>query len=250
MFSIDNEKRSGCINPDSKSTFPSEYLASIYSILEFGVSLLRNDYDIQLSSNRHGGTIARTRFRIIRRMKAPKLQITINQYPLLSYLLPNPRYLLKPSISGCHHIFGLCHEIGHLSLWLIDSSTRAPYMELNEAIADFVSLRIIEKLWATVGYTAWPDNYAYIDEDTVPKHKLINGCTGVMATPCLAESGIRPYTKLLISPILSSPMKDSIMKCIARTRLSKPIYVNGFRAYDLRTFCEESFPLLQKILAL
>jgi hypothetical protein len=72
--------------------------------------------------------------------------------------------LLKPGSSGIFHIYGLCHEIGHLSMyrpirdhsWLTSPGA--------EGWAHYMGSRLVDAVYAKHGQELWPDRYDYRED--------------------------------------------------------------------------------------
>ena len=79
-----------------------------------------------------------------------------NSYDRIIWEYGSDSALVAPTHGGHHNVYGLCHELGHMTLGFAD-------YELSEAwadhIASFVALPII---YAQMGDNAWPDNYNFL----------------------------------------------------------------------------------------
>jgi RNA polymerase sigma-70 factor (ECF subfamily) len=72
--------------------------------------------------------------------------------------------LHKPAESGIYHIYGICHEIGHLAMyraiphrdWLTPAGA--------EGWAHYVGSRLVDEVFSRQKEALWPDTYPYLDD--------------------------------------------------------------------------------------
>ena len=92
-----------------------------------------------------------------------------------SLTVRSERDLLKPSQSGAFHIYGLCHEVGHLAMyrpirdhaWLSTAGA--------EGWAHYLGSRLVDEVHAREGEKLWPDPYNYKDDGTARLKRQLEG---------------------------------------------------------------------------
>jgi hypothetical protein len=74
--------------------------------------------------------------------------------------------LLKPSQSGIFHLYGLCHEVGHLAMYRPVRDKRWMTTAAAEGWAHYLGSRIVDEVHAREGSDLWPDRYDYLNDGT------------------------------------------------------------------------------------
>lgn len=74
--------------------------------------------------------------------------------------------LRKPSQSGVFHIYGLCHEIGHLAMYRPIRDHGWATTAGAEGWAHYAGSRIVDAVHARAGEALWPDPYDYLADGT------------------------------------------------------------------------------------
>ncbi len=72
------------------------------------------------------------------------------------------RHLSKPSESGVFHIYGICHEIGHLTMYSVIRDHSWLTSAAAEGWAHYVGSRIVDSVYALEKEDLWPDRYNYL----------------------------------------------------------------------------------------
>jgi hypothetical protein len=80
--------------------------------------------------------------------------------------LKSKRNLLKPSESGIFHIYGICHEIGHLAMYRLIRDHSWLTSEAAEGWAHYLGSRLVDEVYAQKKETLWPDSYNYLADGT------------------------------------------------------------------------------------
>lgn len=83
--------------------------------------------------------------------------------------------LLKPSESGVFHIYGLCHEIGHLAMYRIIRDHSWLSSAAAEGWAHYIGSRIVDGVYAQEKEELWPDKYNYLADGTARLNKQLAG---------------------------------------------------------------------------
>jgi len=74
--------------------------------------------------------------------------------------------LRKPSESGVFHIYGICHEVGHLAMYRIIRDHSWLTSAAAEGWAHYIGSRIVDSVYALEKEQLWPDNYNYLADGT------------------------------------------------------------------------------------
>ncbi len=74
--------------------------------------------------------------------------------------------LSKPSESGIYHIYGICHEIGHLVMYRIIREHSWISSDGAEGWAHYIGSRIVDDVYAREKEQLWPDEYNYLADGT------------------------------------------------------------------------------------
>lgn len=74
--------------------------------------------------------------------------------------------LRKPSQTGIFHLYGLCHETGHLAMYraIRDHGWMTP--AAAEGWAHYIGSRFVDAVHARQGKKLWPDSYDYLADGT------------------------------------------------------------------------------------
>lgn len=71
---------------------------------------------------------------------------------------------LSPNEGGKNNIYGLCHEIGHLSMHrTISNNNKWMSYDFRESWADFFGNIVIDSVYQELGNNFWPVSYNYLD---------------------------------------------------------------------------------------
>lgn len=74
--------------------------------------------------------------------------------------------LLKPGASGIYHIYGLCHEVGHLAMYRVIGDHMWMSSGGAEGWAHYMGSRIVDSVYGVHGESLWPDAYDYSADGT------------------------------------------------------------------------------------
>jgi len=81
--------------------------------------------------------------------------------------------LSKPSESGVFHIYGICHEIGHLAMYRIIRDHSWMTSDGAEGWAHYIGSRIVDGVYAQKKEELWPDKYNYLADGTARLKKQL-----------------------------------------------------------------------------
>lgn len=69
--------------------------------------------------------------------------------------------LLKPGSSGIYHIYGMCHEVGHLAMYRVIRQHSWLTTAGAEGWAHYIGSRIVDDVYRIEKEKLWPDSYDY-----------------------------------------------------------------------------------------
>jgi RNA polymerase sigma-70 factor (ECF subfamily) len=78
-----------------------------------------------------------------------------------SLSLRSERDLRKPSASGTFHLYGLCHEVGHLAMYRPIKDHSWLSTAGAEGWAHHLGSALVDEVFAKEGMNLWPDTYDY-----------------------------------------------------------------------------------------
>jgi hypothetical protein len=84
----------------------------------------------------------------------------------LSLTVRSERDLKKPAVTGIFHIYGLCHKVAHLAMYLPIKDRRWMTTAAAEGWAHYLGSRIVDKVYEQQGPDLWPDKYNYLEDGT------------------------------------------------------------------------------------
>jgi hypothetical protein len=70
--------------------------------------------------------------------------------------------LRKPAATGTFHLYGLCHEVGHLAMYRPIRDHSWMTSAAAEGWAHYLGSRIVDEVYAGEGPDLWPDRYDYL----------------------------------------------------------------------------------------
>lgn len=83
-----------------------------------------------------------------------------------SLTVRSQRDLRKPSTTGIFHLYGMCHEVGHLAMSRPISDHGWMTTAAAEGWAHYLGSRIVDGVYAREGRKLWPDAYDYRADGT------------------------------------------------------------------------------------
>jgi hypothetical protein len=72
--------------------------------------------------------------------------------------------LRRPSESGIFHLYGLCHEVGHLAMYRLIRERGWMTTAAAEGWAHYLGSRLVDDVFDREGPDLWPDRYRYRDD--------------------------------------------------------------------------------------
>jgi len=97
------------------------------------------------------------------------------------------RDLRKPAATGIFHLYGLCHEVGHLAMYRLIRDHSWMTTAAAEGWAHYLGSRLVDAVHAAEGKDLWPDAYDYLADGT----KRLNGqLAGSRRSPSLQGAAL------------------------------------------------------------
>lgn len=100
--------------------------------------------------------------------------------------------LRKPSESGVFHIYGVCHEIGHLAMYRIIRDHSWLSSAAAEGWAHYIGSQIVDGVFALEKQELWPDKYDYLSDGTARLNQQL-----AQANPSSVIKGARIWMELV-----------------------------------------------------
>ena len=88
---------------------------------------------------------------------------------LLFLKLKSKDDLRKPSVSGYFHLYGMCHELGHVAMYRLLKRRDWMTSDAAEGWAHYAGSRVVDRVYEMKGDALWPDSYDYRVDGT---HRL------------------------------------------------------------------------------
>lgn len=85
--------------------------------------------------------------------------------------------LHKPSVTGIYNIYGMCHEVGHMTMYRLIRDHSWLKSEAAEGWAHYIGSRLVDGVYAKEGGDLWPDRYDYIEDGTKRLEKHLSSAT-------------------------------------------------------------------------
>jgi len=79
----------------------------------------------------------------------------------VSLTVTSEKDLLQPSASGVYNLYGMCHEIGHLTMYRLIRDRAWLTNAAAEGWALYLGCRLVDGVYAREGEELWPDRYDY-----------------------------------------------------------------------------------------
>jgi hypothetical protein len=82
----------------------------------------------------------------------------------INLTVPSEDKLRRPAVTGTFHLYGLCHEIGHLAMYRVIQQRPWLNSSAAEGWAHYAGSRIVDAVYAREGEKLWPDTYNYLED--------------------------------------------------------------------------------------
>jgi hypothetical protein len=156
------------------------------------------------------------------------------------------RQLGKPSESGVFHIYGICHEIGHLAMYRVIHDHNWLTSAATEGWAHYVGSRIVDSVYVLEKKDLWPDGYNYLADGMArlkrqltqsnPSSSVIGAGLWKELVDILGDKGIvavfRAWSKADIDPTdPGAELRKTLLTCKEDPRLAdwwnkaEPVFV-------------------------
>ncbi|MCG3130862.1 MAG: hypothetical protein FLDDKLPJ_01635 [Phycisphaerae bacterium] len=80
--------------------------------------------------------------------------------------LPDASKLNRPEVSGVYHVYGLCHELGHVAMYRVLKKRDWMTTAAAEGWAHFAGSAVVDRVYALKGEKLWCDPYDYRKDGT------------------------------------------------------------------------------------
>lgn len=82
----------------------------------------------------------------------------------INLTVPSEDKLRRPAVTGTFHLYGFCHEIGHLAMYRVIHQRKWLSSAGAEGWAHYAGARILDVVYAREGEKLWPDAYNYLED--------------------------------------------------------------------------------------
>ncbi len=82
----------------------------------------------------------------------------------INLTVPAEEKLLRPAVTGTFHLYGFCHEVGHMAMYRVIHQRRWLSSAGAEGWAHCAGSRILDAVYAREGEKLWPDSYNYLED--------------------------------------------------------------------------------------
>lgn len=82
----------------------------------------------------------------------------------INLTVPAEEKLQRPAVTGTFHVYGFCHEVGHLAMYRPIHQRTWLSAPGAEGWAHYAGSRILEAVYAREGEKLWPDAYNYLED--------------------------------------------------------------------------------------
>ncbi len=80
----------------------------------------------------------------------------------INLTVPSEDKLRRPAVTGTFHLYGFCHEVGHLAMYRVMRQRTWLSSAGAEGWAHYAGSRITDAVYAREGEKLWPDAYNYL----------------------------------------------------------------------------------------
>lgn len=96
----------------------------------------------------------------------PKANVRLFNYgqDRISLTVRSQQDLRQPGASGIFHLYGLCHEVGHLAMYRPIRDHSWMTSAAAEGWARYLGSRLVDEVYAREGKDLWPDRYDYLSD--------------------------------------------------------------------------------------
>jgi hypothetical protein len=91
--------------------------------------------------------------------------------------VPSETDLRKPAESGIFHLYGMCHEVGHLAQYRLVAKHDWMTTAAAEGWAHYLGSRLVDAVYAREGGQLWPDAYDYRADGTARLKRQLAAAT-------------------------------------------------------------------------
>ncbi len=163
----------------------------------------------------------------------------------INLVVPSEDKLRRPAVTGTFHLYGLCHEIGHLAMYRVIHQRPWLSSPAAEGWAHYAGSRIVDAVYAREGEDLWPDAYNYLEDGMArlrkqlarPKPRATAQAAGLWQSlaEILGDKGI--------APLFSAWAKAQVDESEPGIELGKALFAQGDRD-KLEVWWQKAQPVL------
>ena len=141
-----------------------------------------------------------------------KARLFNDGYDRFNLTLASAKDLRKPAVTGIFHLYGLCHEVGHLAQYRPVIHHDWMTTAAAEGWAHYLGSHLVDAVYAKEGPTLWPDAYDYRADGTARLKRQLAG-----RNPSDTAKGAGLWTELV--DLLDHKAVAALFKAWGQTRL-------------------------------
>ena len=163
----------------------------------------------------------------------------------INLTVPSEAKLRRPAVTGTFHLYGFCHEVGHLAMYRVIQ--KRPWLSSAgaEGWAHYAGSRILDAVYAREGEKLWPDAYNYLDDGMARLRKQL---AAPNPTPTSQAAGLwLSLAEILgdkgLAPLFSAWAKVQVDESKPGIELGKALMAQGDSA-KLEPWWQKAQPVL------
>jgi RNA polymerase sigma-70 factor (ECF subfamily) len=147
----------------------------------------------------------------------------------INLTIPSEAKLQRPAVTGIFHLYGFCHEVGHLAMYRVIHQRTWLSSAGTEGWAHYAGSRILDAVYAREGEQLWPDAYNYLEDGMARLRKQL-----AASKPDAADQTAGLWLSLVeilgdkgVAPLFSAWAKLSVDESKPGVEVGKAVIVRG-----------------------
>jgi len=143
--------------------------------------------------------------------------------------VPSEDKLRRPAVTGTFHLYGFCHEVGHLAMYRVIHKRTWLSSAGVEGWAHYAGSRILDAVYAREGEKLWPDVYNYLDDGTARLNRQLAASKPALTTQAagLWQSLGEILGDKRLAPLFSAWAKAQVDESQPAIELGKVLMAQG-----------------------
>lgn len=163
----------------------------------------------------------------------------------INLTIPSEDKLQRPAVTGTFHLYGFCHEIGHMAMYRVIQQRKRLSSAGAEGWAHYAGARILDSVYAREGEHLWPDAYNYLEDGMARLRKQL---AATKPDPTVQAAGLwLSLTEILgdkgLAPLFSAWGKLQVDESKPGTELGRALIARGDKD-QLGSWWQKAEPVL------